>query len=47
MSEDFVSNILNKPLPPRKYFAQAQKKDLIVLHFTASYDWKVAYKTFM
>ena len=46
MSEDFLSNILNKPLPPRKYFAKAVKKDLIVLHFTAGYDWQTAYKTF-
>ena len=47
MLQDLASDILNKPLPPRKYFAQAQKKDLVVLHFTAGYDWQTVHKTFM
>jgi len=47
MIQDLASDILLKQLPPRKYFAQKLKKDLIVLHFTASYTWQVAYKTFM
>lgn len=47
MPQDLASDTLLKPLPPRKYFAQTPKKDLIVLHFTASYSWQVAHKTFM
>ena len=43
---DIEKNTFHKNLPTGDYWKREHKKELIVLHFTAGYNWQGAYNTF-
>ncbi len=46
-TENVVDNIFLKELPQGEYWKEEHSKEIIVLHFTAGYNWKSAYDAFM